>query len=86
MSILRNKLGIIKNGTSLYTPLRNKLIEKACRENNVQLHTLAKDEKKKTNLSGNHQQKNAGLVFEALKDLGFETKKIKTGLQEIYNP
>lgn len=49
-SILKNKLGIIKNDTPLYTPLRNKLIEKACQENNVSLHILLPDQKKKTNL------------------------------------
>lgn len=71
-SILRNKLGIIKTGTHLYTPLKNKLIETTCEENNVILHTLSPDKKKKTNLAGNHQQKNAGIVFEALKDQGFD--------------
>lgn len=85
-SILKNKLGIIKNGTVLYTPLRTKIIEKACRENHVSLSTLTKDQKKKTNLAGKHQEKNAGLVFEALKNLGFDTKKIQLGLQNIYNP
>jgi len=49
-SILKNKLGIIKNGTILYTPLRSKLIEETCKKDNVSLHTLSPDEKKKTNL------------------------------------
>ena len=85
-SILKNKLGIIKNGTHLYTPLKNKLIENTCRKQQVYLHTLTKNQRKTTNLPGNHQQKNAGLVFEALKNLGFDTKKIVSGLQNIYNP
>lgn len=49
-SILRNKLGIIKSGTHLYTPLKNKLIEKTCEEKNVSLHILTKHQKKKTNV------------------------------------
>jgi dihydrofolate synthase/folylpolyglutamate synthase len=85
-SILKNKLGIIKKGTTLYTPLKNKLIEETCRKENVSLRILTKHDKKKTNLAGNHQEKNAGLVFEALKDLGFNTRKIEAGLQNIYNP
>lgn len=85
-SILRNKLGIVKNNTHLYTPLKNKLIENTCRERKATLHTIGKNKKKKTNLPGNHQQKNAGLVFEALKNLGFDTNKILSGLQNIYNP
>lgn len=85
-SILKNKLGIIKYGTNLYTPLRNKLIEETCQENNVSLHTLTPHQKKKTNLPWAHQERNAGLVFEALKGLGFNTQKIETGLQNIYNP
>lgn len=85
-SILRNKLGIVKRGTHLYTPLKNKLIETTCEENNIILHTLSSDKKKKTNLAGNYQQKNAGLVFEALRDQGFDWKKILLWLQKIYNP
>lgn len=85
-SILKNKLGIIKNGTPLYTPLKNQLIENTCREQHVYLYALQKNQRKKTNLPGNHQEKNAGLVFEALKNLGFDTKEIESGLQNIYNP
>ena len=85
-SILKNKLGIIKNGTSLYTPFRNKLIEKACQENHVSIYKITKNQRQKTNLAGKHQEKNAGLVFEALKNLGFNEKNIKSGLQSIYNP
>lgn len=85
-SILKNKLGIIKNGTALYTPLRNKLIEKACQENHTSLYTLLPGQKKKTNLPWPHQERNAGLVFEALKNLGFDAKKLETSLQNMYNP
>jgi dihydrofolate synthase / folylpolyglutamate synthase len=85
-SILKNKLGIIKSGTHLYTPLKNKLIETTCRENTVSLHTLRKDQRQNTNLIWNHQQKNSGIVFEALKDQWFEEKKILSWLQNIYNP
>lgn len=85
-SILRNKLGIIKSGTHLYTPLKNKLIEKTCEEKNVSLHVLTKHQKKKTNVPWTHQERNAGLVFEALKNLDFDTKRIEAGLQNIYNP
>lgn len=85
-SILRNKLGIIKKWTHLYTPLANILIETTCQKNNVSLHTLAKNQKQKTNLVWGHQEKNAGIVFEALKDQWFDEKKILSWLQNIYNP
>lgn len=65
-TILANKLGIVKPGTNLYTPLNNKQIQRKCLESNVTLHTLKKNTKIKTNLPGKHQEKNAQMVFEAL--------------------
>lgn len=40
----------------------------------------------KTNLPGKHQEKNARMVFEALRDRGMDEEKIRTGLMNIENP
>lgn len=85
-SILKNKLWILKEWTLLYTPLSNALIERTCREKNVELHTLHNEQKQKTNLIWNHQEKNAGIVFEALKNQGFNEERILSWLQKTYNP
>jgi|JI10StandDraft_1071094.scaffolds.fasta_scaffold321228_1 dihydrofolate synthase/folylpolyglutamate synthase len=86
-TILKNKLGILKPGTHLYTPLNNKQIKIACRELSANLHALKKDDNQiKTNLPGKHQEKNAKMVFEALKNIGLAEERISTGLMNIYNP
>lgn len=83
-SILKNKLWIIKYGTQLYTPIKNKLIEESCKKNWVKLRSLKKPQK--TNLPGKHQEKNAGLVFQALRDAWFDKIGIEKWLMNIDNP
>lgn len=39
-----------------------------------------------TNLPGRHQDRNARMVLEALKDQGYDASIIKKGLQDISNP
>lgn len=68
-TILRNKLGILKANTQLYTPLNNKQIQKKCSGLKVKLHTINKKKVVQTNLAGKHQEKNAQLVLEALKNI-----------------
>jgi dihydrofolate synthase/folylpolyglutamate synthase len=85
-TILKNKLGIVKPGVHLYTPLDNKQIHIACRKLGANLHTVKKDNQIKTNLPGKHQEKNARMVFEALRDTGMDEEKIRIGLRDIYNP
>lgn len=68
-TILRNKLGIVKPRTHLYTPLRNKTIATYCKKNHVHLKTVKKiQDNNLTNLPGDHQRKNAELVMQALQD------------------
>lgn len=86
ITILKNKLGIVKSGTHLYTPLNNKQIQKTCQERGVHLHVVKNDTRIRTNLPGKHQEKNAQMVFEALRDIGMDTEKIRIGLMDIYNP
>lgn len=85
-TILRNKLGIIKPHSHLYTPLKNKLIQERCREMHVSLHTTEEQNNVQTNLPWKHQEKNALIVFHALKDIGMDEDKIRTWLMDIYNP
>lgn len=85
-TILKNKLGIVKPGTHLYTPLNNKQIQKTCHERSTHLHVIKKGTRIRTNLPGKHQEKNAQMVFEALRDIGMSEEKIRTGLMDIYNP
>jgi dihydrofolate synthase/folylpolyglutamate synthase len=85
-TILKNKLGIVKPGVHLYTPLDNEQIHIACRKLGANLHTVKKDNQIKTNLPGKHQEKNARMVFEALRDTGMDEEKIRIGLRDIYNP
>ncbi len=85
-TILKNKLGIVKPGTHLYTPLNNKQIQKTCQERSTYLHAVNENAQIKTNLPGKHQEKNAQMVFEALRDIGMDTEKIRIGLMDIYNP
>lgn len=68
-TILSNKLGIVKPGTHLYTSLNNKQIREKCLELKVTLHTLKNRTRIKTNLPGKHQEKNAQMVLEALKNI-----------------
>lgn len=86
ITILKNKLGIVKSGTHLYTPLNNKQIQKTCQERHAHLHLVKNDTRIRTNLPGKHQEKNARMVFEILKNLGMDEEKIRTGLMDIYNP
>lgn len=86
-SILKNKLWIVKQWSSLYTHIDNQQVRKYCKTHqadykkitNFQTHNL-------TNLSGIHQEKNALLVLQSLTDLWFERSKILKWLQNIYNP
>ena len=87
ISVLKNKLGIAKPHTKLYTPLRNKTLETYCQKNHVQLRPIGETQEKNiTNLPGEHQQRNAALVFQALRDEWFNEAKIKEGLNHIENP
>lgn len=85
-SILQNKLGILKKGTRLYTPLTDTLIKTTCKTLWVTLSTIKIPTKTITNLPGRHQQGNAQMVLKVLTDLGFDRKTILEGLQDIYNP
>jgi len=71
-TILGNKLGILKKNTHLYTPLKNKQIQAKCSELKVKLHTINKKRVVHTNLPGKHQERNAQMVLEALKNEGFD--------------
>lgn len=86
-SILKNKLGIVKKWTTLYTHLKNKQITEYCHKHCVQLiQPKNSPNHKLTNLPGKHQQKNALLVLQSLEDLWFEQDKIRAWLHDIHNP
>ncbi|MBP7823039.1 hypothetical protein KA050_01670 [Candidatus Gracilibacteria bacterium] len=85
-SILRNKLGIIKNQTHLYTPIKHKLVQETCKKVGTYLHMVEMPQKKLTNLPGKHQQRNASMVLAALKNIGFNGNTIQAGLKNISNP
>ena len=86
-SVLKNKLGIAKPWARLYTHIRNKQIDTYCQANRVKLLKIEKTNSNTlTNLPWKHQQKNAELVLQSLKDEWFNEKKIKEGLSNIDNP
>ncbi len=85
-SIVKNKLGIVKKGSHLYIPLKNKLIEITVKKVWAHLHTVRMPKKEITNLPGKHQQRNAEMVLECLVNVGFEKKAILQGLMTIENP
>ena len=68
-TILANKLGIVKPGTHLYTPLNYKQIREKCLKLKVVLHTLKNHIRTKTNLPGKQQERNAQIVLEALNNI-----------------
>ncbi len=77
VTILKNKLGILKANTHLYTPLNNKQIQAKCSELKAKLHTINKKKIIHTSLPGKHQERNAQMVLEALKNEGFNESNIK---------
>jgi len=87
-TILRNKLGILKPWTTLYTHIHTLQVREYCRKIGAKLRicTLDVEEEKLTNLPWKHQQKNAVLVLESLRDIGYNSKKIKDALKNIYHP
>jgi len=86
-SVLGNKLGIVKEWSRLYTHIKNKSVKTFCDNNNASLVLIPKHfSKNLTNLPGNHQQKNAILVIQALQDLWFSIEEIHIWLQKMYNP
>ena len=87
-SVLKNKLGIVKEWSTLYTHLQNNIVKKYCQKYWAHLAPVVKtkDTWVITNLPGNHQQKNALLVLQSLQDLWFETEGILNWLTHIYNP
>ena len=85
-TILKNKLGILKKTSHLYSPLRHSLIEKTCKKIWAHSHYIKTPSTVLTNLSWKHQQRNAQMVLEALMYIGFPAKKILEGLHNIYNP
>lgn len=84
-SILKNKLWIAKNGTELYTFIKNKQIKTYCDNHHVTLNNTFKINQTLTNLPGHHQQKNAYLVLQSLLDLWFDEEDIRQWLKNIYN-
>lgn len=85
-SILRNKLGIVKKWTRLYTHLSNKTVQDFCKKIEASCMPIKAECKLPiTNLPGHHQQKNALLVLQALRDIWFKKEKILAGLKNIYN-
>ncbi len=86
-SVQRNKLGIVKSWTTLYTHIQNKQIREYCDKKGVHLIQPIKSPTHQiTNLPGQHQQKNALLVLQALMDLWYPRWNILEGLKSIYNP
>ncbi|MDD2516174.1 MAG: Mur ligase family protein [Candidatus Gracilibacteria bacterium] len=80
-SIQKNKMGIIKSGVPVYTPIGNKLMIEGTKKAGGILKTIKG--KIPTNLNGSHQKRNAGLVYHSLIDFGFDSKKVLNGLQNI---
>ncbi len=86
-SVLRNKLGIVKNWTNLYTHIQNKQVTEYCQKEWADLVAISNTYTlPATNLPGNHQQKNALLVLQALVDLWYNLWSVLEGLKKIYNP
>jgi len=87
-SILKNKLGIVKKGTILYTWLKNTYIKEYCEKiwAKIWIQKTKISNLRLTNLPWAHQQKNALLVLQALEDIWYQRNKILKWLQNIYNP
>lgn len=85
-SVLRNKLGIIKKNTPLFTPYDNQQIQYACDRvgaYHVSIKWKQVPDDNLTNLYGAHQQRNALLVLESLKHVWFEPDITKKSLKHI---
>lgn len=91
-TILKNKIGIAKNKTPLFTPYDNKIIERHCRQIWATHISIKNIYKKKdyprplTNLAGSHQERNALLVYTSLIYLGFKEDTVLEGLSRAYVP
>lgn len=86
-SVLKNKLGIVKKWTTLYTHLANNQVTEYCQKTWAHLASISNTHVQPvTNLPGKHQQKNALLVLQALVDLWYDLWSVLKGLKQIYNP
>ena len=82
--ILLNKAGIIKQNIPLFTRINSKLLKKICEKKNAEYVIVSG--KKKTDLKGEFQKKNAAIAFEICKHIGIKQKIIAKGLMKVYWP
>jgi dihydrofolate synthase/folylpolyglutamate synthase len=81
--IQRNKMGIMKAWVPCYTSVDNPLMRYGAKKRHAVLHIV--HDRVPTSLLGEHQEHNAALVYHALRDLGYDEKRLRTGLQQVYH-
>lgn len=85
-TILKKKLGIIKEGSPLFTPYDNETIRTECEKVGVTHISVKKPKEILTNLPGHHQQTNAALVLTSLMHLGYDESRIRWALLSVVHP
>jgi len=79
--ILAQKMGILRPNVPCFSGFFHPDLRDFCADCGVPLAVVT--ESVETNLCGEFQQKNAGLVFRCLEFLGFSAVKIRAGLKKI---
>lgn len=82
--IQRNKMGIMKAWVPCYTPVNNTLMHHGARVKKAVLNIV--NQWISTSLLGDHQIMNAGLVYSALLNEGYDSDAIKKWLMEVTHP
>lgn len=82
--ILKDKLGILRKNTPLFTRLNNEIINEKI--NKIGAKYIQVYKTKNTNLKGKFQKENAGIAYEVLKYLNIKENIIKQSLNTVSWP